>query len=161
MERTTDFIKVWFWARNDNSVPSDVKGSTAVDTDNWVLLPLDYDFAIDFITKQGTPAAAFPNTSCDMSEFFEEHNIIINLTLCKLSPVSFRSCVYSFSGGDWAGAQFSQDGCPGDTCEGKFFRQTLHFRQTSLNRRLEYVNGSPSAFENAYFDILSIRVYTT
>jgi len=109
MERTTDFIKVWFWPRNDDSVPSDVMGSsTAVDTDDW-----------------GTPAAAFPDTSCNISEFFQEHNIIINLTLC----------------GDWAGSHFGQDGCPGDTC-------------------VEYVNGSPSAFENAYFDIVSITVYT-
>lgn len=108
MERTPDFIKIWFWARNDNSVPADVRGGTAVDTDNW-----------------GTPTAAFPHTSCNMAEFFQEHNIIINLTLC----------------GDWAGSQFSQDGCPGDSC-------------------VEYVNENPSAFENAYFDIASIHVYT-
>ena len=37
MERTDSFIKVWFWSRNDASVPADVKnGATSIDTDNWV-----------------------------------------------------------------------------------------------------------------------------
>ncbi|KAF8803219.1 glycoside hydrolase family 16 protein [Phlegmacium glaucopus] len=82
IERTTTFIKVWFWARNDNSVPLDIKSDLFVNTDSW-----------------GTPTAAFPDTSCDIPEFFQEHNIVINLTLC----------------GDWAGSVYSQDGCP-STC---------------------------------------------
>lgn len=37
MERTSSFIKVWFWSRNDGNVPSDVKnGATNVNTDSWV-----------------------------------------------------------------------------------------------------------------------------
>ena len=37
MERTPNFIKVWFWSRSANNVPNDVKnGTTSVDTDNWV-----------------------------------------------------------------------------------------------------------------------------
>ncbi|KAF9475568.1 endo-1,3(4)-beta-glucanase [Pholiota conissans] len=81
IERTTSFINVWFWPRNSGSVPSDVKsGASKAVTDNW-----------------GTPTAAFPNTSCNIPQFFQENNIIINLTLC----------------GDWAGGVFSQDGCPG------------------------------------------------
>lgn len=37
MERTDDFVKVWFWAVTDTTVPSDVSsGATSVDTDNWV-----------------------------------------------------------------------------------------------------------------------------
>lgn len=36
MERTTSFVKVWFWTRNGN-VPSDVKsGGSTVNTDAWV-----------------------------------------------------------------------------------------------------------------------------
>ncbi|KAH9850499.1 laminarinase [Lenzites betulinus] len=66
MERTTSFIKVWFWSRTDGSVPSDVSsGSTSINTDNW-----------------GTPYAFFPSQSCDLTSHFGEHNIIINLTLC-------------------------------------------------------------------------------
>ncbi|KAF8876314.1 2 beta-glucan [Infundibulicybe gibba] len=83
VERTTAFIRVWFWARNDGSVPADVKnGATSVNTDNW-----------------GTPSALFPNTSCDIASHFNQHNIIINLTLC----------------GDFAGAVYGSSGCP-STC---------------------------------------------
>ncbi|KDQ51418.1 glycoside hydrolase family 16 protein [Jaapia argillacea MUCL 33604] len=67
MERTTTYIKVWFWPRNSASVPSDVStsGSASVDTSNW-----------------GEPYAYFPNTDCDLATHFSENNIIINLTLC-------------------------------------------------------------------------------
>ena len=34
---------------------------------------------------QGLPTASFPDTFCDFSSHFSEENIIINLTLCKLS----------------------------------------------------------------------------
>lgn len=38
MERTTDFIKVWFWSRG-SAVPSDVSsGAGTVNTDNWVCI---------------------------------------------------------------------------------------------------------------------------
>ncbi|KAI0341217.1 endo-beta-glucanase [Trametopsis cervina] len=65
MERTTSFIKVWFWPRS-GSVPNDLKsGASSINTDNW-----------------GTPTAYFPNTSCDINSHFDANNIIINLTLC-------------------------------------------------------------------------------
>ncbi|KAG6917639.1 hypothetical protein DXG01_001746 [Tephrocybe rancida] len=84
VERTTSYIKVWFWARNDASTPSDVKnGASSVNTGNW-----------------GTPAANFPNTSCNIASHFDQHNIIINLTFC----------------GDWAGSVYpGSSGCP-STC---------------------------------------------
>ncbi|KIY67870.1 glycoside hydrolase family 16 protein [Cylindrobasidium torrendii FP15055 ss-10] len=66
VERTADFIKVWFWARNDAAVPSGVaEGSDSVTTDNW-----------------GTPTAYFPGDTCNMEKFFGAHNFIINLTFC-------------------------------------------------------------------------------
>lgn len=38
MERTNDFIKVWFFPRN-GATPSDLSsGASSVDTDNWVRL---------------------------------------------------------------------------------------------------------------------------
>jgi hypothetical protein len=37
MERTTDFIKFWFWSRAADGIPSDVmNGASSIDTDNWV-----------------------------------------------------------------------------------------------------------------------------
>ncbi|KZV64904.1 glycoside hydrolase family 16 protein [Peniophora sp. CONT] len=66
MERTNNFVKVWFFARNDGSVPADIKnGASSINTDNW-----------------GTPDAYFPNTSCDIGSKFGPANIIINLTFC-------------------------------------------------------------------------------
>ena len=37
MERTSDFIRVFFWARNDGSVPAEVaNGGSSINTDTWV-----------------------------------------------------------------------------------------------------------------------------
>ena len=44
-----------------------------------------------------------------------------------------------FQGGDWAGNSYSGSGCPSD-CN-------------------TYVNTNPSAFQFAYWDIASVRVY--
>ncbi|EJF56125.1 endo-beta-glucanase [Dichomitus squalens LYAD-421 SS1] len=71
----------------------------------------------------GTPFADFPSASCDMASHFGPHNIVINLTFC----------------GDWAGAVFAADGCPGDCTT--------------------YVDENPSAFTNAYFDVAWLKVY--
>ncbi|GLB34452.1 putative glycoside hydrolase family 16 protein [Lyophyllum shimeji] len=106
VERTPTFIKVWFWSRNDWSVPADVRnGNDNVNTDSW-----------------GIPSAFFPNDSCDIEQHFNEHNIIINLTFC----------------GDWAGSVYPSS-CP-STC-------------------VDQVNNNPADFENAYFDLASLRVY--
>ncbi|KAH6892832.1 family 16 glycosyl hydrolase [Coprinopsis sp. MPI-PUGE-AT-0042] len=83
VERSASHIKVWFWSRNDPTVPSEIKDwKPYVKPDEW-----------------GTPSAFFPSTSCNISKHFNEHNIIINLTLC----------------GDWAGQTYGQTSCPG-TC---------------------------------------------
>ncbi|THU91896.1 glycoside hydrolase family 16 protein, partial [Dendrothele bispora CBS 962.96] len=66
VERTDDFIKIWFWARDDILVPPEVRfGLDFVVTDTW-----------------GKPEAFFPNTMCDIEKLFGDHNIIINLTFC-------------------------------------------------------------------------------
>ncbi|GJE92266.1 glycoside hydrolase family 16 protein [Phanerochaete sordida] len=77
MERTNDFIKVWFFPRN-GATPSDLSsGAGSIDTDNW-----------------GTPTAFFPNTDCDIGSHFDENNIIINLTFCG----DWAGAVYGNSG---------------------------------------------------------------
>ncbi|KAF8635427.1 hypothetical protein AX15_000416 [Amanita polypyramis BW_CC] len=61
VERTSEFIKVWFWSRAA-SAPSDVRnGGGSVDTDNW-----------------GVPAAYFPDNSCPISQKFGPQNIIFD-----------------------------------------------------------------------------------
>ncbi|KAF7328351.1 Glycoside hydrolase family 16 protein [Mycena venus] len=78
MERTEDFIRIWYWPRDDHRVPHDVlKGARKVRTHNWV----------------GIPAADFPNDSCDLAEW-APHNIIINLTFCG----DWAGAVYPDSG---------------------------------------------------------------
>ncbi|KAF8319716.1 hypothetical protein DL93DRAFT_110943 [Clavulina sp. PMI_390] len=66
MERTSTYIKVWFWPRNSANVPAGVKnGGSNLNTANF-----------------GTPFANFVNTDCDISSHFGPHHIIINLTFC-------------------------------------------------------------------------------
>ncbi|KAH0832128.1 family 16 glycosyl hydrolase [Lanmaoa asiatica] len=82
IERTNSEIRIWFWSRNDGSVPDQIVFSSshdAVEPQSW-----------------GMPAAAWSNDMCDFPEHFGPHNIIINLTFC----------------GDWAGAVYANSGCP-------------------------------------------------
>ncbi|KAF9218745.1 glycoside hydrolase family 16 protein [Gyrodon lividus] len=80
IERTSSFIKIFFWERGSTSVPSDVQyPGASVDTDNW-----------------GTPNAYFPDTDCDFPSHFGPHNIIINLTFC--GDWAGNSAVYGASG---------------------------------------------------------------
>jgi len=66
MERTDTFINVWFWARNDASVPADVaNGYAQVNPAHW-----------------GTPYANFVNNNCNIGSHFGPNNIIFDLTLC-------------------------------------------------------------------------------
>jgi len=66
VERTSQFIRVWFWSRNGTTTPSEVSsGAQDINTDNW-----------------GTPIAYFPNTNCDLTSRFGNLNIIIDLTFC-------------------------------------------------------------------------------
>ncbi|WVF66055.1 hypothetical protein IAT40_000793 [Kwoniella sp. CBS 6097] len=71
----------------------------------------------------GKPFAAFPSTHCSISNHFDQHKIIFSTSLC----------------GDWAGATYSQSGCPG-TCE-------------------SHVDGYPGAFQYAYWKLNALRVY--
>ncbi|TFY70103.1 hypothetical protein EVJ58_g41 [Rhodofomes roseus] len=128
MERTSSEVKVWFWSRTDGSVPSDVSsGASTVNTDNW-----------------GTPAAYFPNTSCDLSSVFSSNNIIFDITLC----------------GDWAGQSsvYSSAGCSG-TCVGEVILPSSC--KLLLMPAADYVNANPGGFSNAYWDVASVHVYTT
>ncbi|KZT20534.1 glycoside hydrolase family 16 protein [Neolentinus lepideus HHB14362 ss-1] len=72
----------------------------------------------------GTPLALFPSSAqCDMESHLGPMSVIINLTFC----------------GDWAGAAYAHDGCPG-SC-------------------VDHVNTAPSAFASAYFDFAGVRIY--
>ncbi|WWD09153.1 hypothetical protein V865_007275 [Kwoniella europaea PYCC6329] len=74
-------------------------------------------------SKWGKPFANFPSTHCNMRQHFGKHRIILNISLC----------------GDWSGAVYNQQGCPG-TCA-------------------TYVDNDPAAFREAYWKIRGLRVY--
>ncbi|KIM77143.1 glycoside hydrolase family 16 protein [Piloderma croceum F 1598] len=79
-ERAESFIKVWFWERNDDSVPVDVANpGNTVNTDKW-----------------GTPDAYFPDTSCNFGTHFGSLNMIFDITLC--GDFAGNPAVYEKSG---------------------------------------------------------------
>ncbi|EMD31034.1 glycoside hydrolase family 16 protein [Gelatoporia subvermispora B] len=83
LERTPEAISVWFWSRNDKSVPASIKdGSHTIDTTSWNSPPIAY-----FLSSP----------SCDLSANMKSHSIIINTMLC----------------GPWAGSRFDALGIQG------------------------------------------------
>ena len=68
MKRTqADGVFVWFFGRNDPSIPTGVTGSDYINPgSDW-----------------GIPDARFPSSeNCDFAKHFSEHNIIFDLTFC-------------------------------------------------------------------------------
>ncbi|KAG9004819.1 hypothetical protein FRB90_010703 [Tulasnella sp. 427] len=90
MERTARMINVWFWARNDTTVPNEVKTAGTglkkkkkVNTDTW-----------------GLPQANFVSgDSCDLGSAFKPQNIIINLSLYHVnsSPEAFKDAYWDIA----------------------------------------------------------------
>ncbi|KAJ7045452.1 glycoside hydrolase family 16 protein [Mycena alexandri] len=88
MHRGTCGISVWFWSRDNSTVPTEVsQGLPTVNPDP---------------SLWGSSDAFFPTTSCDYMSHFDAHNIVFDLTFC----------------GDWAGSPsaYGASGCP-STCE--------------------------------------------
>ncbi|KAF7984285.1 hypothetical protein HWV62_15239 [Athelia sp. TMB] len=80
MERSSTYIKVWFWSRDSAYIPAAfTNGASSIDTSTW-----------------GEPTAFFPNTDCNISSSFGSLNIIINLTFC--GDWAGASSVYASSG---------------------------------------------------------------
>ena len=68
MKRTqSEGVFVWFWARNDSSVPPDIaRGALRVTpNESW-----------------GLPEARFPTDYCDFATHFDAHQIVFDLTFC-------------------------------------------------------------------------------
>ncbi|TBU31022.1 concanavalin A-like lectin/glucanase domain-containing protein [Dichomitus squalens] len=106
-------IFIWFWTRA--SVPSSVSGAKkSIDTSSW-----------------GTPSAAYPSSSCNITEFFTPQQLVIDITLC----------------GDWAGgASVYESTCGGDGSA------TACYINNVIN------NGSNYA--DAYFSINYVKVFS-
>ncbi|KAG8849338.1 hypothetical protein FRB96_000874 [Tulasnella sp. 330] len=108
MRRSNQYgIMMWFWSRQDASVPDDVRdGSFTINPDAW-----------------GEPEAVFSPSGCDISSHFDAHEIVFDLTFC----------------GDFAGVDYAACGCPGNCTD--------------------FVKNNPSAFEEAYWAINSLKTY--
>lgn len=105
-------INIWFFSRAD--VPSSLS-TDSVDT-----------------STLGTPTGAWPASSCNPSQFFQEQEIVIDITLC----------------GDWAGLSniISSTGCP-----------ALNGTNTCYTT---YVLN-PANYDTAYFEIASVKLFGT
>ena len=134
MERTANHIKIWFWPRTSDDVPSDiVSGSSNINPKRWVNVLACWlsDWATD-LHCQGTPAAYFPDTFCNIDSRFQEHNIIINLTFCEQLVTELRAALTLLKGGDWAGSVYGASGCP-STCEGKLIARSRPLLQVNVS----------------------------
>lgn len=94
VERTDSYIKVWFWGRDDGSVPAEVRdaGTAAVNPDSW-----------------DRPTALFTSDQCSLHDKFGPNQIVINLTFCVRAPVRGAASLLltSRAQGDWAGNVYS------------------------------------------------------
>lgn len=85
MKRTyRDGVWVWFWARDDPTVPDEVrfgKSQLKPNPSAW-----------------GTPGARFPPDECNFKKFFDAHQMVFDLTFC----------------GDLAGNLYASSGCGAD-----------------------------------------------
>ncbi|KAJ7456513.1 concanavalin A-like lectin/glucanase domain-containing protein [Mycena latifolia] len=85
----------------------------------------------------GLPMAHWPATDCDPWKFFYTHVAIFDTTLC----------------GDWAGSAWSSSGTPGQ-------EQSCATR-TGYSTCEAFVQASGSSFQEAYWEVKSVKFYNT
>jgi hypothetical protein len=83
------------------------------------------------VSKFGTPMALVEE-GCDVANSFKAQSFIFDTTFC----------------GDWAGGIFGESGCPMSSSDSF---QSCH----------DYVANHPSAFEQSYWEINSVKIYQT
>ncbi|KAH8118462.1 hypothetical protein DFH11DRAFT_1502630 [Phellopilus nigrolimitatus] len=106
----TEGVYIWFWGRNDPSVPSEIKQNV-----------LGIDLSVSPDKSWGTPDAHFPSTtSCDFATHFDAHQIVFDLTFC----------------GDWAGSSFPTSGCSQSSCE-DYVNDNPHAFKTHLTTQYD------------------------
>jgi len=108
-------IAVYFFPRG--SVPSDI-GAESPDPSGW-----------------GTPMARWPATSCNPFQFFKQHSVIFDTTLC----------------GDWAGSAWSSSGIPG--------QEQSCAQRTGFSTCQAFVQASGGSFSEAYWEVSSVKIY--
>ncbi|KZT06218.1 glycoside hydrolase family 16 protein [Laetiporus sulphureus 93-53] len=104
---------------------------------NRSAIPADITTGAPQPTSWGTPIANFPSSSCNSTEFFYDHSAIFDTTLC----------------GDWAGDGWNSTGAPG--------QEQSCAQRTGLATCEEFVANNGAAFEEAYWEIKSVKIYQT
>jgi hypothetical protein len=111
LEFATAGINIWFTSRAN--VPSSLS-TNSIDTSTF-----------------GTPSGSWPASSCNPSQFFDEQEIVIDITLC----------------GEWAGlASILEATCPA---------------LTGTNTCYTTYVLDPANYDNAYFEIASVKLFAT
>ncbi|KAH9852960.1 concanavalin A-like lectin/glucanase domain-containing protein [Lenzites betulinus] len=113
----TDGIFIWFW--NRSNIPADVaSGGNSVDPTTWQ-----------------TPSAAWPSSTCDISQFFAPQQLVIDITLC----------------GDFAG----QPTIYQQTCGGPLGNSTVDICYID-----NVINNGTAEYANAFFEINYVKVFS-
>ncbi|KAF8588469.1 glycoside hydrolase family 16 protein [Ramaria rubella] len=108
-------VAVYFFPRQ--TVPPDITGM-APQPQTW-----------------GVPFARWPATNCNPFQFFQQHSVIFDTTLC----------------GDWAGNVWSTAGAPG--------QEQSCAQRTGFATCADFVQNSGSSFAQAYWEVRSVRLY--
>ncbi|KAI0252728.1 concanavalin A-like lectin/glucanase domain-containing protein [Lactifluus subvellereus] len=108
-------IAIWFFARD--SIPSDITAGAPVDSD-W-----------------GTPSAFWPATNCNPFQFFQNHAVIFDTTLC----------------GDWAGGVWTASGIPG--------QEQSCAQRTGVATCEQFVRQNGASFSEAYWEVKGVQIY--
>lgn len=121
-ERTDTYIKVWFWDRNDPSVPGEIRnGAGQAHPDAWVSpLYSIWETLADLCTCTRVFLRRTSLTRLAKSPDFSPRIISLS-TLRFVRSVNYtrlETTDKEIKGGDWAGAVYSQSGCPG-SCIGE------------------------------------------
>jgi len=98
-------------------------------------VPADIGAGFPHPETWGPALARWPADGCDPFQYFNTHSVIFDTTLC----------------GDWAGAVWSGAGIPGqeESCA----------ERTGFSTCEEYVRASGSSFDEAYWQIRSVKLY--
>ncbi|GAB1519241.1 hypothetical protein RhiTH_002307 [Rhizoctonia solani] len=87
----------------------------------------------------GTPSGNWPSTTCDPATYLKNHQIIFTSTIC----------------GDWAGSVGSW------TAAGAGGQTESCSASTGVSNCLDYIRNNGAAFTDAYWEVKSVKVYTT
>lgn len=113
MVRTqADGVRIWFWTRQDPSVPFEVKTFY----DKGPGQPISTIFPDP---SWGPPEAMFPvGNTCEYDTHFDPHQLVFDLTFCVrfsvlIDVAMLRLTLAGVTQGDWAGTAYPNSGCGG------------------------------------------------